>query len=69
MWFVPLCLMLGGTGICTVAYCVVAPLPMTIRYIVDALEFYAVGAIAAAAVVYMPPLRALADNVAASSCP
>jgi type II secretory pathway component PulF len=63
MWLVPLCLMLGGTVICTLAYCFLAPWQMTVQYIVDSLEFYASIAIAVAAVFWIRPLRALVETV------
>ncbi len=63
MWFVPLCLMLAGTGVCIVANCLIAPWRMTVEFVAGWLEFYAGLAIAAAAVIYVPPLRELADNL------
>lgn len=63
MWFVPLCLTLAGTTFCTVAYCLMAPWGMTVDFIIDWLKFYAGIAIVVAAVIYIPPLRDLADNL------
>ena len=63
MWFAPLCLLLADTVICTASDCFIAPLEMTIAYILGWLRFYAVLAAAVAAVVYVPPLRALAESV------
>ncbi|MFZ1137474.1 MAG: type II secretion system F family protein, partial [Candidatus Korobacteraceae bacterium] len=63
MWFVPLCLMLAGTAFCTAAYCLVAPWAMTIDFIFDWLKFYAGLALAAAAFLFIPPFRELADSL------
>ncbi|MGO9112858.1 MAG: type II secretion system F family protein [Thermoguttaceae bacterium] len=60
-WFVPLCLMLGGTGICIVAYWLLAPRAMAIQFVIDSVRFYAIVAIAIWAVFYVPPCRALAE--------
>jgi MSHA biogenesis protein MshG len=54
-WFVPLCLMLGGTGICTVAYWLLAPRAMAIQFVIESVRFYAVVAAAIWAAFYVPP--------------
>ncbi len=63
MWLVPLCLMLGGTVICVLAYCVLAPWQTAVQYIVNSLEFYTALAVAVAVVFWIPPLRALVETV------
>ena len=63
MWFAPLCLLLADTVICITAYCFIAPRAMTIAYVLDWLRFYAILAAAVAAVLYVPPLRFLAESV------
>jgi type II secretory pathway component PulF len=63
MWFAPLCLLLADTVICTVAYCFIAPWAMTFAYILEWLKFYTILAAAVAAVVYVPPLRELAEAI------
>lgn len=60
-WLVPLCLMLFGNGICTIAYGILAPPAATVNYVLGCLELYAVVAAAVAAAIWIPPLRALAD--------
>jgi type IV pilus assembly protein PilC len=62
MWFAPLCLLLADTVICTAAYCFMAPWAMTFAYILEWLKFYVILAAAVAAVVYVPPLRTLAEH-------
>jgi type II secretory pathway component PulF len=62
-WLVPLCLMLGGTGICIVAYLLLAPWAMAIQFIIDSVRFYAVVAIAVWAAYNVPPCRVLADSL------
>jgi MSHA biogenesis protein MshG len=60
-WFVPLCLALSSTGICSVAYWTMAPRAMAIQFTLESLKFYAVLGVAVAAVVAIHPLRAIAD--------
>ena len=62
-WFVPLCLMLGGTGICSVAYWLLAPRAMAIQFTIDSVWFYAVVAVVIWAVFYVPPCRVLAEQL------
>jgi len=62
-WLVPLCLILGGKGICMVAYWILAPWAMAIQYTIDSLMFCAVVAMAVWAAFYVPPCRALLDCV------
>jgi type II secretory pathway component PulF len=63
MWFAPVCLLLADTAICITAYCIMAPRAMTIAYVLDWLKFYAILAAAVVAVIYVPPLRALAETI------
>ena len=63
MWLTPLCLTLAEMVICTAAYCFLAPWAMTIAYFVSWLKFYAILAAAVAAVIYVPPLRAMAETI------
>ena len=62
-WFVPLCLMFGGTGICAVAYLALAPIAIAMGYILDSLTFY--GAIAGVvwAAFHVPRLRRIVDHL------
>ncbi len=62
-WFVPLCLMLGGTAICIVTYWFMAPWAMTIQYIIGSVRFFTIVAIGIWAVINVPFCRAAADYV------
>lgn len=62
-WLVPLCLMLGGTAVCTVAYVVLAPLALTMRYLLDSLMFYGVVAVGLWAVFYVPQVKPIVDQL------
>lgn len=62
-WLVPLCIMLAGSAVCALAYLVFAPFSATFAYVVRTVTFYGTIAVAVAAALCVPQIRAVVDQL------